>query len=73
MIGCMEDFTLSFIIIQPPMVDSIDLLALTSCICFHSDAVRKVFIQLAQSSFAGLPNLVKTAKVEIIQEFDSDR
>ncbi|KAM8756298.1 uncharacterized protein AB9X84_009540 [Acanthopagrus schlegelii] len=30
-----------------------------------ADAVRKVFIQLAQSSFAGLPNLVKTAKAKI--------
>ncbi|XP_070848776.1 interferon-induced GTP-binding protein Mx [Chaetodon trifascialis] len=29
------------------------------------DAVRKVFIQLAQSSFAGFPNLVKTAKGKI--------
>uniref|UniRef100_A0A671UP42 Interferon-induced GTP-binding protein Mx n=1 Tax=Sparus aurata TaxID=8175 RepID=A0A671UP42_SPAAU len=30
-----------------------------------ADTVRKVFIQLAQSSFAGLPNLVKTAKAKI--------
>lgn len=29
----------------------------------HLDAVRKVFIHLAQTSFAGLPNLIKTAKV----------
>ncbi|XP_076609440.1 interferon-induced GTP-binding protein Mx [Chaetodon auriga] len=29
------------------------------------DAVRKVFIQLAQSSFTGFPNLVKTAKAKI--------
>nr|XP_046240532.1 interferon-induced GTP-binding protein Mx isoform X1 [Scatophagus argus]XP_046240533.1 interferon-induced GTP-binding protein Mx isoform X2 [Scatophagus argus] len=29
------------------------------------DAVRKAFIQLAQNSFAGLPNLVKTAKAKI--------
>ncbi|XP_029357349.1 interferon-induced GTP-binding protein Mx-like [Echeneis naucrates] len=29
------------------------------------DAVRKVFIQLALSSFAGLPNLMKTAKTKI--------
>lgn len=27
------------------------------------DAVRKIFIQLAQTSFAGLPNLIKTTKV----------
>lgn len=32
---------------------------------FPPDAVRKVFIQLAQSSFTGFPNLVKTAKVHI--------
>ncbi|TNN34508.1 Interferon-induced GTP-binding protein Mx [Liparis tanakae] len=30
-----------------------------------SDAVRKVFIQLAQSSFIGFPNLIKTAKTKI--------
>ncbi|XP_071349759.1 interferon-induced GTP-binding protein Mx [Trachinotus anak] len=29
------------------------------------DAVRKVFIQLAQSSFTGFPNLMKTAKAKI--------
>ncbi|TWW61792.1 interferon-induced GTP-binding protein Mx-like [Takifugu flavidus] len=29
------------------------------------DAVRKVFIHLAQTSFAGLPNLIKTAKAKI--------
>uniref|UniRef100_A0A3Q3VJA8 Interferon-induced GTP-binding protein Mx n=1 Tax=Mola mola TaxID=94237 RepID=A0A3Q3VJA8_MOLML len=29
------------------------------------DAVRKMFIQLAQSSFAGLPNLVKMTKAKI--------
>ncbi|KAM3620747.1 uncharacterized protein V6R79_001460 [Siganus canaliculatus] len=29
------------------------------------DAVRKHFLQLAQSSFAGLPNLLKTAKAKI--------
>lgn len=34
----------------------------------HSDAVRKVFIQLAQASFAGFPNLVKTAKVGILSD-----
>ncbi|XP_037622357.1 interferon-induced GTP-binding protein Mx-like isoform X1 [Sebastes umbrosus] len=30
-----------------------------------ADAVRKVFIQLAQSSFIGFPNLIKTAKAKI--------
>lgn len=29
----------------------------------HSDAIRKVFIQLAHISFTGLPNLIKCAKV----------
>lgn len=32
----------------------------------HPDAVRKFFIQLAQSSFAGLPNLIKTTKVGLL-------
>lgn len=35
---------------------------------FPPDAVRKVFIQLAQSSFIGFPNLVKIAKVAIFYE-----
>uniref|UniRef100_A0A8C8I387 Uncharacterized protein n=1 Tax=Oncorhynchus tshawytscha TaxID=74940 RepID=A0A8C8I387_ONCTS len=30
-----------------------------------SDAVRKVFLQLAQSSFTGFPNLLKSAKTKI--------
>ncbi|XP_068576149.1 interferon-induced GTP-binding protein Mx [Cebidichthys violaceus] len=30
-----------------------------------ADAVKKVFIQLAQSSFIGFPNLIKTAKTKI--------
>ncbi|XP_070758667.1 interferon-induced GTP-binding protein Mx isoform X1 [Enoplosus armatus] len=30
-----------------------------------ADAVKKVFIQLAQSSFAGFPNLMKTAKAKV--------
>lgn len=33
------------------------------CVLSLPDAVRKVFIQLAQCSFAGLPNLIKIAKV----------
>lgn len=36
----------------------------------HLDAIRKVFIQLAQTSFAGLPNLIKTAKVGHFSDFD---
>lgn len=36
----------------------------------HLDAVRKVFILLAQTSFAGLPNLIKTAKVSNCSDFD---
>lgn len=36
----------------------------------HLDAVRKVFIYLAQTSFAGLPNLIKTAKVGNFSDFD---
>lgn len=31
----------------------------------YPDAVRKIFIQLAHTSFAGLPNLIKTAKVRL--------
>lgn len=31
-----------------------------------ADAVRKIFIELANSSFAGFPNLIKIAKVIII-------
>lgn len=30
---------------------------------FPLDAVKRVFIQLAQISFTGFPNLIKTAKV----------
>lgn len=36
----------------------------------HLDAVRRVFILLAQTSFAGLPNLIKTAKVSNCSDFD---
>lgn len=34
----------------------------------HSDVVRNIFIQLAQTSFAGFPNLIKTAKVGILSD-----
>lgn len=37
----------------------------------HPDAVRKLFIQLAHSSFPGFPNLIKTAKVADDRPFDS--
>lgn len=37
---------------------------------FPPDAVRKVFIQLANSSFTGFPNLIKSAKVFF--KFDVD-
>lgn len=35
-----------------------------------ADAVRKIFLQLALTSFAGLPNLIKTTKVGILSDFD---
>ena len=37
---------------------------------FPPDAVRRVFLQLASSSFTGFPNLIKTAKV--FYKFDID-
>lgn len=44
----------------------LDTRPLLSC----ADAVRKIFLQLAQISFAGLPNLIKTTKVGILSDFD---
>lgn len=36
------------------------------CLFFSvTDAVRKIFIELANSSFAGFPNLIKITKVVI--------
>lgn len=44
-------------------------LSCLTCTCLYlsaTDAVRKIFIELANSSFAGFPNLIKIAKVIII-------
>lgn len=64
-------FSVLLCIIQLPVKDSVEIkLLYLLAFLFPPDAVRKVFIQLAQSSFAGLPNLVKTAKVATFLEFD---
>jgi len=34
------------------------------CVCIQIDVVRKRFIQVAQCSFLGFPNLLKIAKVQ---------
>lgn len=44
----------------------LDTRPLLSC----ADAVRKTYLQLAQISFAGLPNLIKTTKVGFLSDFD---